>query len=85
MRNAWIDFVRDFDQQKQELAGLGEDVEHLHDQIANTGQWLREQSDALQSLLPHQGTLSAKIEKVKKIQVQQSLRSYASQERTDLP
>ena len=84
MNNAWIDFVRDFEQQKEELAKLAEDVEHLHDQIAITGQWLREQSDTLQSLLPHQGTLPSKIEKVKKIQVNQSLRFSSSQERTDL-
>jgi chromosome segregation ATPase len=76
----WVEFISDFDDQKQELERLDLQFKDLDQDINRFSQSLKGQETAFQSIIGNQSTLELKLEKLEQLQVRTSrfLRLHSS-------
>ena len=67
----WVEFTSDFDDQKQAIHQIEDDLKKFESEINRTARWLREQENAFQLIIANQPTLAMKLEKLQQIKVKQ--------------
>lgn len=65
----WIEFMSDFDDQKQEINKTENICKKFDSEINRTHQWLKEQENSFQLMTTNQSTLELKLEKLEQIKV----------------
>ena len=65
----WIEFISDFDDRKQEIDQIDNDIKKFSLEINQIHQWLRQQENSFQSMIANQSTLALKLEKLEQIKV----------------
>ena len=65
----WVEFTSDFDDQKQAIHQIENDLKKFESEINRTARWLREQENAFQLMIANQPTLELKVEKLQQIKV----------------
>lgn len=68
----WVEFISDFDDQKQELERLDRQFKDLDQDVNRFSQVLKEQETAFQSIIANQSTLESKLERLEQLQVRTS-------------
>jgi len=65
----WSEFVNDFDDQKQAINKIENDIKKIDSELNRTHQWLRDQENAFQLMIASQPTLELKFDKLAQIKV----------------
>jgi archaellum component FlaC len=65
----WIEFISDFDDQKEEITKIETEINKLDAEINQVYQWLKEQENSFQLMISNQSTLELKLDKLEQIKV----------------
>ncbi|CAF4608424.1 unnamed protein product, partial [Rotaria sp. Silwood2] len=65
----WIEFISDFDDQKQEITKLENEIKKFDLEINRIHQWLKQQENSFQLLIANQPTLALKLDKLEQIKI----------------
>ncbi|CAF3804026.1 unnamed protein product [Adineta steineri] len=65
----WNEFLSDFDDQKQEINHIENDIQTLDSEIHRIHHWLKEQENSFQLMIANQSTLELKLDKLEQIKI----------------
>jgi L-rhamnose isomerase len=65
----WVEFSSDFDDQKQGINKIENNIKIFDTEINRIYQWLKDQENSFQLMIANQSTLEAKLDKLEQIKV----------------
>ncbi|CAF3946868.1 unnamed protein product, partial [Rotaria magnacalcarata] len=65
----WVEFISDFDDQKQEIINIENEIKKLDLTVNDIHEWLKQQENVFQLMTTNQSTLPLKIEKLEQIKI----------------